>query len=415
MKFKSAFILLLVSFHLCYGQNSLQLSLPQVDSIFLSHNLLLLAQQFNIDAQEALILQAKAYPNPLLTADVNAYDPDNQKIFHTGQSGQKAFALEQLILIGGKRKTEIDLAKQDKKVAELELEDLLRSLQYQLHSSYYTIYRQINTLDKYARQLALLDTLITSFEVQSRKGNLPAKDVIRLKSVYFKINNDKSTLASEYFSEQQKIQLLLHINDYLVPQINETQFEQLTFVNNYDELLAIALEQRPDLKLAWQAEAVALLNLKLQKQLAIPDLAINTSYDQRGGAFNNQVNVGVSVPLPLWNRNRGNIKAAEYGSKTADLYQQQKIKEVQSDVLAAWQILTLRVAEFHKIKNYYSGDFDLVFEGINRNFQKRNISILEFVDFFEAYNESLGEYERVKNNLANSAMQLNFVTASKIF
>ncbi len=415
MKFIKVFIFCSASFCCCFGQQPLPLSLPQADSIFLGQNLLLLAQQYNINAQDAFILQAKAYPNPLITADVNAYDPDNQKIFHTGQSGQKAFALEQLILLGGKRKTEIDLAKQNKRVAELELEDLLRNLQYQLHTSFYTIYRQINTLDKYARQLALLDTLINSFEIQAGKGNLPAKDVIRLKSVYFKINNDKSALASEYFIEQQNIQLLLHTNNYLVPQINEAQFEQLTFATNYDELLTTALEQRPDLKLADQTEAIALLNLKLQKKLAVPDVAINTSYDQRGGAFNNQLNVGVSIPLPVWNRNRGNIKAAEYGTKTAELYQQQKIREVQTDVLAAWQTLTLSVAEFRKIKNYYSDDFDLVFEGINLNFQKRNISILEFVDFFEAYNESLGEYERVKNHLANSAMRLNYATASKIY
>jgi outer membrane protein, heavy metal efflux system len=415
VKFINSLFLLLGLSLCCFGQNALQLSLTQVDSIFLSRNLLLLAQQYNIDAQDAFILQAKAYPNPLLTADINAYDPGNQKAFHVGPSGQKAFSIEQLILLGGKRKTEIDLAKQNKQVAELELEDLLRNLQFQMHSSYYTIYRQINTLEKYARQLTLLDTLISSFEIQTSKGNLPAKDVIRLKSVYFKINNDKSALASEYFSEQQKIQLLLQINDYLIPQINEIQFEQLTSATNYEELLSTALEQRPDLKLAYQAEAIALINLKLQKKLAVPDLALNTSYDQRGGAFNNQVNVGVSIPLPIWNRNRGNIKAAEYGSKTAELYQQQKVREVQTDVLAAFQTLSLSIAEFRKIKNYYSDEFDIVFEGINRNFQKRNISILEFVDFFEAYNESLGEYERVKNHLANSAMQINYATASKIF
>lgn len=397
------------------AQPSLKLSLAQADSIFLSRNLLLLAQQYNIDAQDAFILQAKAYPNPLATADINAYDPDNNKAFHAGQTGQKAFSLEQLILLGGKRKVEIDLAKQSKQVAQLELEDLLRNLQYQLHTSYYTINRQINTLEKYARQLTLLDTLISSFEIQASKGNLPAKDVIRLKSVYFKINNDKSALASEYFIEQQKIQLLLQLNEYLYPQLNETQFEQLTTDTNYVTLLATALDQRPDLKLAGQAEAIALLNLKYQKKLSIPDIAINTSYDQRGGAFNNQLNVGVSIPLPLWDRNRGNIKAAEYSSKTAEVYLQQKTREVKTEVLAAWQTLTLSVAEFRKIKNYYSDDFDLVFEGINQNFQKRNISILEFVDFFEAYNESLGEYERVKNHLANSAMQLNYVTASKIF
>lgn len=415
MKVVKIFVALLGLSASCLGQGKVSLSLAQVDSLFLKNNLLLLAQEYNINIQEAYVLQARSYPNPLFSADINALDPDNEKTFHTGKSGQKAFSIEQLILLGGKRKTEIELAKQNKHVAELELEDLLRNLQYQLHTSYYTINGQINTLNKYSRQLELLDTLISSFEIQSKRGNIPAKDVIRLKSVYFKINNDKSSLAGDYFNEEQKIQLLLQISDYIIPKVNERDFDLLTASKEYDELVSTALEMRPDLKQASQLEALALLNLIYQKKLAIPDLAVNASYDQRGGAFHNQTNVGVNIPLPLWNRNRGNIKAAEYGTNTADLYQKQKLKEVETDVLSAWQTLKYSATEFKKIKNYYTEDFDLVFQGVNSNFQKRNISILEFVDFFEAYNESLGEYERVKTSLANSAMKINLATASKIY
>jgi cobalt-zinc-cadmium efflux system outer membrane protein len=207
----------------------------------------------------------------------------------------------------------------------------------------------------------------------------------------------------------------LQVNNYLIPKIDKSELDRLTALKEYDELLTTALDQRPDLKEAYQQEAIALLNLKYQKKLAIPDVAVNTSYDQRGGAFHNQMNVGVNIPLPLWNRNRGNIKSAEYGTNIADLYQQQKIKEVQTDVFAAWQTLKLSIVEYTKIKSYYTEDFDVVFQGVNSNFQKRNISILEFVDFFEAYNESLDEYERVKTNLANSAMKMNLATASKIY
>lgn len=398
-----------------YSQKTQSLTLVQVDSIFLKNNLLLLAQQYNIEAQKALVIQAKAYPNPLFTADLNAYDPQNEKAFHVGSTGQKAFAIEQLILLGGKRKAEIDLAKQNEKLATLELEDLLRNLQYQLHTSFFQLNRQRNTLAKFNRQLQLLDTLIVSYDAQAKKGNLPPKDVIRLKAVYFKINNEKSDLASQYFQEQQSMQLLLQMDDYLEPLISKSEIEQWTAPREFTALLNAALENRPDLKVANESESFALMNVRLQKRLAIPDVAVNTSYDQRGGAFQNQLNVGLNIPLPLWNRNQGNIKAAEYSVKSMDVNQQQKLKEVETDVMAAWQNLLLSVSEYQKIRNYYTDDFDLVFEGVNTNFQKRNISILEFVDFFESYNESLSEFERVKTFLANSAMQINYVTASKIF
>jgi outer membrane protein, heavy metal efflux system len=398
------------------SQNFISYSLAQADSVFIKNNLMLLAGQYNVGTKDALIIQARAYPNPLITVDINAYDPENDRFFHVNQTGQKAFAIEQVIRLGGKRKEEINIAKQNKRVAELELDDLLRSLQYQLHTSFYIIHQQRITLEKFTRQLNLLDTLITSYENQSAKGNLPLKDVVRLKSVYFKINNDKSELANVYFAEQQKIQLLLQSNTYVLPLVNDQDFDRIiTETPLYNNLLEAALEGRPDLKIADESEAITLMNLALQKKMVAPDLAVNTSYDQRGGAFRNQVNVGVSMALPMWDRNKGNIKAAQYETQTAELYRKQKSTEVEAEVMAAWQDIVLSISEYQKIKKFYSSDFDVVFDGVNKNFKNRNISILEFVDFFESYNESLSEFERVKNYVATSAMQINYVTASKIY
>src|SRR6478609_928507 len=414
MKYIAAILFILASFA-AKCQQQLPLKLLQVDSLFLQHNLILIAQQYNINIQDALIIQAKAYPNPIFTADLNAIDPQNNETFHVGNTGEKAFSIEQLILLGGKRKTEINMAKQNKIIAELELDDLLRNLSYQLHTSFYSLYRQKNVLQKFNRQLQVLDTLIASYETQARRGNLPLKDVIRLKSVYLKINNDKSELATENFNEQRKMQQLLQSDQYVDPVVTDTDFETYNIPQDFELIKETAVENRPDLKISYEQSALALLNVKLQKSLAIPDVALNSSYDQRGGAFQNQVNVGLSLPLPVWNFNRGNIKAAEFSQKSLLLYQQQKKTEVEADVRAAWQNMSLSISEFNKVKQYYSDEFDIIFRGVNDNFQKRNISILEFVDFFESYNESLSEYERVKNFLANSAMQINYVTASKIY
>ena len=57
----------------------------------------------------------------------------------------------------------------------------------------------------------------------------------------------------------------------------------------------------------------------------------------------------------------------------------------------------------------------MVNKGVNDNFKRRNITILEFVDHVEAYNESLADFERIKKQLAISAAQINYVTATKIY
>lgn len=396
-------------------QDTLRLNLLQADSIFLIKNLSLLSQQFNIAASEALILQARSYPNPIFTADVNAIDNENNKIFHVDNTGQKAFGLEQLIILGGKRKTEIEIAKQNKSVAESEFSDLLRNLQKELRNSFFNLYQQRSVLEKYHRQLQLLDTLIGSYDIQARRGNVPMKDAIRLKSVYLKINNEKAALASLHVEETKKMQLLLQSPYYILPGIDNLFFDKLKVTSSFDELLETAIKNRPDLKIAEEQVTLSGLNSRLQHKLAIPDIIATTSYDQRGGAFQNQINAGLTIPLPLWNRNRGNRRAADFYLKSSVAYQQQARMIVETDVRGAWQNLLRSMNEYEKIKAIYTDDFDQVFQGININFKRRNITILEFVDFFEAYNESLTEYARVKTQLAIATGEINYVTGTKIY
>ena len=117
--------------------DTLKINIKQADSLFLKNNFQLLASAMNIDVQKAQIIQAKLYPNPVFTADVNAYDPENKQAFHVNNSGQKGFQLEQLILLGGKRKAQIELAKTNVKISELEFQQLVSQLKFQLHGSMY--------------------------------------------------------------------------------------------------------------------------------------------------------------------------------------------------------------------------------------------------------------------------------------
>jgi cobalt-zinc-cadmium efflux system outer membrane protein len=147
----------------------------------------------------------------------------------------------------------------------------------------------------------------------------------------------------------------------------------------------------------------------------VPDLNLITSYDQRGGAFQNQVNVGLSIPLPVWNRNQGNIKSAVYQIKQQE-YESEGIKnKLLADVFNYYQLYTQSVIEFQKTEKLYNDDFETSFQGISENFRKGNVSILEFVDFFEAYNNALTEISRVKVQLNTSAEQLNLTTGKDIF
>lgn len=397
------------------AQSSQAMSLEDCETMFLKNNLILLAEQYNISAKQALIIQAKSYPNPTFNADFNVYDPNNKKYFHVDSSGQKSFQVQQIILLGGKRKTEIEIAKQNQVLAESEFAELLRNLKVKLHTSFYSINSEKTVIDNYDKQLKILDTIIASYKIQTDKGNLPLKDIVRLKSVYIKISGNRSEIFYDFSEQQKQLKLMLQTNVDVNPLVNEASFNNYLELKTLSDLETLAFSNRPDLKIADESALIAALVLKRQKRETIPDIAVNSSYDQRGGAFKNQINAGITLPVPVFNTNRGNIKAAEFDKKAMDLYVQEKKLEVELDIQQAWVNMERSIKEYSKIKLLYNDEFRLVNKGVNDNFQQRNISILEFVDHVEAYNESLADYERIKKQLAISAAQINYVTATKIY
>ena len=90
-----------------FSQDSLKVSLPDADKIFMQQNLLFAAGQLNVDAQSALEVQARLYPNPEVSIGLNAYDADNKKAFYAGRNGEKTFDFQQLILLGGNYRQKI--------------------------------------------------------------------------------------------------------------------------------------------------------------------------------------------------------------------------------------------------------------------------------------------------------------------
>jgi outer membrane protein, heavy metal efflux system len=408
-------VCLLTSFNTQASIDTLSVNLRQADSLFIKRNYYLLASAMNVEAQQAQILQAKLFANPVLTADFNAYDPQNKEFFHAGQTGQKSFQIDQMILLGGKRKSQIEMAKTNTVIAQLELQNLTRQLKFKLHTKLVETGQQLVLLRKYNSQLALLDTILTAYEVQVSKGNIPLKDLVRLKGVYLNLNNDRAELLRQYFESQSVLQTLLQTQSLVVLNFSDRDLDSYIQQKQLNELEVEALANHPELLLIQQNKVLAGEYLQYQKKQAIPDINLFASYDQRGGAFANQINAGIAIPLPLWNRNQGNVKTSQYRIKETEYLQQALQQETINGLQNNFALYTQTVSEYQKAKRIYSDDFETTVNGMTVNFQKRNVSLIEFVDFFESYNQVLAELARIKTQLVNSAEQLNLSIGKDIY
>ncbi len=414
--YKSLFFCIFLQISLqTIAQDTLVLSFDDADQLFQEKNISLLASALRIERAKALEVQAKVYPNPVFTAEINAYDPQHQQAFHVGSSGQKGFQLEQLILIGGKRKAEIDMAKTNTVIAEIEFQKLLLELKYQLHISLFQAGQQQLLIQKYNKQLQFLDTLIQAFRVQVEKGNIPMNEFVRLKGAYIQLNNERANLIQEFYQTQTTIQTLLQVTSIVIPKEDQLDFSVYLNIQPVEDLIQLAKSQQLDLQIIHQNQILAQQYLMYQKRVAIPDINIFVSYDQRGGAFNNQLNTGISIPLPIWNRNQGAIKSAQLETQEMEYTLKSRELEITNAIRNTYAAYKQTISEYVHTKELYNDDFEKVQQGMSMNFQKRNISLIEFMDYFESYNQVINELSRIKTQLVINAEQFTILTGKELF
>jgi cobalt-zinc-cadmium efflux system outer membrane protein len=394
------------------------LTLQDCEALFQKNNLLLLAEQYNIDMASARVIQAKIWDLPVASGEFNAINPEFHRYFDLGNNGQKALAVQQLIYLGGKKKNEVAFAKSNVEIAKLQFEQLLQALRFQIRQSFYTLYFEESKTHAITEQLNNIDTLVEAYNQQANKGNVPLKDVVRLQSLALSLKNELTEIQKNIYAEQENLKILTNNKDDMHPQLAMAKADsifQIPYAGSLDELQQKALVRNPDYLTTTKIAASNELYLKWQQALASPDLTVGAGYDQRGGAFRNQVNLTFAVPLPFWNRNAGNIKAAEKQVAQAKTLQQQKALELTAQVETAYKNLLYQQAQFRKISSSTAANLDLVYTGVLQNFQKRNISLIEFTDFMESYNQSSLLLNEMKKQLLIAAETLNYLVNEQIF
>jgi len=399
----------------CYSQK--QITLKEAEEQLQKNNLLLVADQYNISASQAAVIQAKIWEQPYLSTEFNAINPQNNRFFDVGGNGQKGLAIQQLIYLGGKKKNEINFAKINVVIAELEFEQLLRNLKFQLQQTFYNVYFDKQKIQSLNTQIAILDTLVKNYSTQANKGNVPLNQVVRLQSLVLDLKNEKNNLAKEIIEEQQNLSLLTGIAEPIEPLVIEAEilFKYQSPLVSKDTILTTVFESNIEyltaLKIAEGQESY----LKWQKSLTVPDITTGLSYDQRGGAFQNQVNLTVGIPVPLWNKNKGNIKIAEAQLNQSNVAKEYKKQELKSKLDTYWQQWQQQLEQLNTIDKSTIGNLESVYQGMVSNFQKRNISMLEFTDFMESYNQSFIQLNEIKKSFILSGLKLNYITNKEIF
>lgn len=416
---------LLLHVHDLYSQNAnkidtLSISLKQAEIRFIDSNFLLLAAHYNVDAQNALIEQAKLWDNPTLNLDkviaANGQFLPHGKNPDGTYNGQYFVQVQQLIRTAGKRGKLINMATSNAKLSELQLQDVIRNLKYQLRTDYFNIVQQIEQEKIYENQQLQLKKLLLGMEAQLNAGNIAQKDYLRIQALQISLEQDITELKKQIADNQSDIKTLLQIreNVFVKPSEHLNSFSPISTIVSNEILFNTGKIHNPYFQLQQIQTLYQQQNLSYQKSLRIPDLTLGPNFDRNSNYAPNYVGLGISIPLPILNSNKGNIKSAEFGLKQQQAFTSNAETELKNNISNAYNKLVLTIQQNNNSQVEFYAKYQSMYDHVLQSYQQKQINLLEFLDFFNDYTDSQIRHLQQQLNLQLSKEELNYQTGIDI-
>lgn len=401
---------------LAQAQDTLRVTVSEADQLLQQRSLVLLAQRCQVDMAEAERVQAKLFTNPSVATEWSIRPSTGRFFDVAAPNGQMAVHAEQLFRIAGQRSLAVRAAASRVKLAEAEYAEVAAALRFELHSKLYRQFYLGRAVTAITSQLDLLKGVVDAYGDQFDKGNVSLKEVARLRTAYFQLNDERTRLRQELNGIQEDLRTLL-MDDRTV--IASPMARELTPIRPLPQdslsLIALAEANRPQLKVAEAELEASEWELRLQKRLAYPDLALGYTYDRNSNYLPNYNGLNAGIAVPLFDRNQGGIRRAQAQERMArsqaDLTRQRVRQQVQR-----------ALADLRALQQHYTGttrgldeQLDQLSESLIGNYVKSNLSLLEFTDLFEAYTSGIISINALKADLQQAYGELEYVTGERLF
>ena len=418
IKYFFAVLLTAVFFTRVFSQTTpevLNLSLKDLDKIFLEKNLALIVSKANVDINRAYKNQSLLWDNPQISTEIGSFNFAQSGYNDVGFS-QVYGQVTQLIKLAQKRQKLADISEFTAQFSEAQFYDLMRALKHQLHADFYDLASVETKLKWYSEQVAIFDKIIDANRTQFKAGNVAEKEVIRLLAQRVQLQHDAAELDRSRIALNTDLKTLLASKNEIVvkpllPQQNLNTTELVLA-----DLINFAITNRPDNKAAALNTQIQEKNVVYQKSLAVPDVTLGLSFSRTGSYINNYLGVNAGIPLPILNKNQFNIKAAELSRKQQEAQQEAVSVQVSSDIVNAYRkLLDLQRWKISEAAQAYTDYEKFYNQNVVTSFEKRLITLIEFIDYFQTYQQN--KFQTIDNDLQTiqAAETLEFVVGKELF
>jgi len=388
-------------------QGPVKITLDEAIQMALQHNHGLLAAQTTIQQSEAQEITANLRPNPTLFTDweylpLEKLGESLGSYLHDSTEGD--IGLSYLFERGKKRQHRLQAAKDATAVTRSQVADNERALTFQVASLFINVQLAQSTLELAQQDLQSFQKTVDIAEFQNKSGGISENDYLKIKLQLLQFQTDVQQ------AQLSKVQALSDLRQQLGYESVSRDYDVMGVFDyqpltvKLDDLQTKAIANRPDLRAAQQGVTAANSQYLLAKANGKVDVTVAGNYSHVNGI--SAMTFNVSVPLPIFDRNQGEIARTGFAITQAQQQQMFATGQVMTDVKDAYEGLQTNDIVVQFYRSGYLNVAQKSREISEYAYRRGAASLLDFLDAERSYRATELAY---RQNLASYLLALEQV------
>ena len=373
-----------------------ELSLRHALALTLARNPELAAFSQEVRANEAAILQAEVLPNPVL--ELGAENLANSRLREDGDR-TLSLGFGQLIELGGKRAARVRLAESGRDVASWEYEAKRLEVLAAAAQRFVQVLAGQQGVVLAAESLKLAAQVADAVGKRVQAGKVSPVEETKAQLALAAARVESEQAKRQLAAARQRLSAMWGI---AAPRFSQAagELEQIPAIPPYEQLAERAREN-PELA-RWDAEAVRRrAGIEAERAKAVGDITVSAGVRRFSQFDDHALVLGLSIPLPVFDQNRGGILEANRRLDKALDEQQAARSRLAAELAEVYQRLGGVASEIEVLRTSMLPGARSAFDAATKGYELGRFGILDVLDaqrtLFQAraqYVRALSEYHR---------------------
>ena len=349
---------------------------------------------WEIRAREARILQAKLPPNPEIGGEVENFNGTGE--LGGFDSAEVTFGLSQLVEIGGDRQMRQRVASHEKDLAEWDYEMVKLDVLTETTQAFVAVLAAQERLRLSDTLRGQADRFYETVLARIDAGKVSALEEKKARVVLTTARLDYAAAIRELMRTRSRLAATWGSTE--VPSFRGVQGD-LYVIKDVTGLEAISglIDRNPDVA-RWRDEmALRRAEVSLEEAARIPDPIVGIGTRRLRDLGANALTASISIPLPLFNRNQGVVKEAQYRIEKTQEAQRAATVLAHHMLTDAYQQLSMAYEETQALRDEILPAARESFEAMQEGYREGKFDLLMVLDaqrtFFEATNRYIDALE----------------------